>query len=122
MINLNTKNLKVWQRVLAVFFCALFLMSAVPMPAYAAVTESGVTIDTGNDQLDHSLARTLKLISNITITIGILIGIYAIIQIGISFAQRDESARATGLMFLVGAVIIAVGPSLFIYLVYGSLG
>lgn len=121
MNKITKKNTtKLWQRVVAIFLCVIFAFGALAMPAVAAGAEyGGVEIETGSEKMDSALVRILTFLGGITMAIGLALLIFGVTEFGMSFVNQQDSQKAQGLKFIVAGIIVAAGPSLAIYFIYG---
>lgn len=87
-----------------------------PVLQTAARPTMVLSAGTGVEEVDSMFDNLYSFISGVVRIIGILVGLFGLVQIGISFFQHDASQRIQGFMFLAGGIVILFSPQILTFI------
>ncbi|MGB4610994.1 MAG: hypothetical protein WBH77_10305 [Saccharofermentanales bacterium] len=66
---------------------------------------------TSSDEATTAVQNLRDFLETIISIVGAIVALYGVVQIGLSISSQDHTQRTTGIMALLGGLLIAFAPS-----------
>lgn len=84
------------------------------------VLMTATTLPVMADDATQAINNLTALVCNIVSAIGIMLALWGVVQFGLSFSSHDPSQKNTGLLQLVGGILVAIAPQLLKSILSGT--
>lgn len=92
---------------------ARIFRTLVAMAVTISICSVIVLADGGDTEATTAINNLKGIITGVVKAIGGILGIWGVVQVGLSFSQHDASQRAQGFLQLAGGIMIFFAPELF---------
>lgn len=100
------------KKVYSAFSTALIITACIGFSALAA--------GDGGDPAVKAINNLTGVICTIVSAIGVIIAVWGVVQLGMSFSSHDASARNQSFLTIAGGIIVAVAPQLLKSILSGT--